>query len=161
MLSTFSIAYSIGMRVFATFLVLVLASCAPKNTSKAPSGALFSSIKWTDLTGAPFILTSLTLKMKEIQLPATRKATMQFFDTNRVGGNAGVNRYTVEATVSGKDSIAWTSSPITTRMAGPPEAMSMESDFLQALEAVTRIELEGGTLKLASADGSVRLALTR
>jgi heat shock protein HslJ len=50
---------------------------------------------------------------------------------------------------------------ITTKMAGPPEAMAVEDSFLQALPALTRIELKGRRLKLTSADRKTRLELTR
>ena len=86
---------------------------------------------------------------------------MQFGEKNLVSGLAGVNRYTAEATVSGKDGISWIGQAAATKMAGPPEAMAVEDSFLQALQAVTRIELRGGKLKLASADGATRLELTR
>jgi len=46
-------------------------------------------------------------------------------------------------------------------MAGPPEAMAVEDNFFQALQAVSLIELQGGKLKLASADGATRLELAR
>lgn len=73
---------------------------------------------------------------------------------------AGVNRYAVEGAVSGKDGLSW-SGPAVTKMAGPPEAMALEDSFLQALQAVTRIELRDGRLRLTSADGTTRMELTR
>ena len=103
----------------------------------------------------------MTVKMKKIQLPATRRPTMQFDEKNRVSGLSGVNRYTTEAAVSGKDGISWTGPAVSTKMAGPPEAMVVEDNFFQALQAVSRIELQNGKLKLASADGATRLELTR
>jgi len=149
------------MRVFAALLVLVLVSCAPKNMAKAAPAAPLPAIKWSDLAGAPFTLTSMTVKGKEIPLPATRRPTMQFDEKSRVSGLGGVNRYTTEGAVSGKEGISWTGSPISTKMAGPPEAMAVEDNFFQALQAVSLIELQGGKLKLASADGATRLELAR
>lgn len=86
---------------------------------------------------------------------------MQFGEANRVSGLAGVNQYTTEAEVSGKDAISWIGQPILTKMAGPPEAMAVEENFIQALQAATRVELAGAKLTLASADGATRLELTR
>ena len=142
-------------------MVLVLASCAPKNASKAASAEPFSTIKWSDLAGAPFTLTSLAVKMQKIALPATRRPTIQFGEKNRVSGLTGVNRYTVEGAVSGKDGLSWSGPAAVTKMAGPPGAMALEDSFLQALQAVTRIELRNGRLLLASADGTARMELTR
>ena len=86
---------------------------------------------------------------------------MQFDEKNRVSGLAGVNRYTTEAAVSGEDGISWIGQAVSTKMAGPPEAMAVEDAFLQALQAVSRIEMQNGKLKLASADGATRLELAR
>jgi heat shock protein HslJ len=47
----------------------------------------------------------------------------------------------------------------TTRMAGPEQAMSLERDFLAALERATSCELDGRSLTFfASGDAVVRLA---
>ena len=99
--------------------------------------------------------------MQNIALPATRRPTIQFGEKNRVSGLAGVNRYTVEGAVSGKDGLSWSGPAAATKMAGPPEAMALEDSFLQALQTVTRIELRNGQLRLTSADGTTRMELTR
>jgi len=99
--------------------------------------------------------------MKEVSLPSTRRPTIQFGEKDRITGMAGVNRYSVEGTVSGKDSISWAGPAAVTKMAGPPEAMALEDAFLQALQAVTRIEQQGGKLKLATTDGATRLEFVR
>lgn len=143
------------MRVFATVLLLALGSCTPKAT---PAGvAAFAPLQWSALTGAPYRLTGLTLKGKATPLPDTRRPTIQFGDNGAVSGMAGVNRYSTGATVSGKDTLAWTGPIAATKMAGPPEAMALESAFLGALEAATRISLRDGKLTLASADDATRL----
>ena len=156
-----SIAYSVTMRIFGTLLAIVLASCAPNNAPKAASAAPFSTIKWSDLVGAPFTLTSLAVKTQKIALPATRRPTIQFAEKNRVSGSAGVNLYAVEGAVSGKDDLSWSGPAAATKMAGPPEAMALEDSFLEALQAVTRIELRDGQLRLTSADGTTRMEFNR
>jgi len=148
------------MRVFAVLLVLVMTACAPRNAPKTAVAA-FAPLNWSSLAGAPFTLASLTVKGKKLVLPASRRPTIQFGDNGAVSGMAGVNRYTTAAAVSGKDGIAWTGPVAATKMAGPPEAMALENDFLQALEAVRKIELRDGKLKLASADGAIRMELNR
>lgn len=140
-------------------MLLLLGSCAPKNTPKTV--AAFAPLNWSTLAGAPFTLTALTVKGKETPLPATRRPTIQFGDNGAVSGMAGVNRYSTAATVSGKDSLAWTSPVAATKMAGPPEAMALENAFLQALEAANKVELRDGKLKLTSTDGVTRLEFQR
>ena len=149
------------MRAFATLLVLLLAACAPKNTSKTPSPAPFSTLKWTDLAGPAFTLSALSVKGQAVALPAARRPAIQFGAQGRVSGTGGVNRFSAEAVLDGGTGLTWAGPAAVTKMAGPPEAMALEDAFLDALQSVTRIELAGGVLKLASADGSARLEFTR
>ncbi len=99
--------------------------------------------------------------MKEVSLPKTRVPTLQFSQTNLVSGFAGVNRFTAEATLSGKNILTWTGPAAATKMAGPPEAMSLENQYLDSLQQATRVELSGKTLTLTSPDGSTRLVFSR
>jgi heat shock protein HslJ len=158
LLSNSSIAYSKAMRLLATIAVLILASCTSTKIQKVPPPPV--AAKPPDLAGAAFTLSAITVRGKEIPLPATRRPTMQFTETNRVSGLAGVNRYSGEATLTGNDGIAF-GPMIATKMAGPPDAMLLESNFLDALGSVARIEYRAGILKLSTADGATRLELTR
>lgn len=75
----------------------------------------------------------------------------------RIGGHAGVNRYSAALDEPALDEGRFLLGPaIATRMAGPPEAMALESEFLTALERVATLDraaLDAGTLRLLDADG--------
>lgn len=86
---------------------------------------------------------------------------MQFREDGGVSGLAGVNRYSTAAELDGKGGILWKGQPVATKMAGPAEAMALEDRFLETLQAVKRITLEGGKLTLSSADGAYRMELHR
>ena len=149
------------MRLLTLFLVCFLASCAPKNAQKGALLTPISTLSWASLVGQPFELSAFRTAGKEITLPATRRPTIQFRDGGGVNGLAGVNRYSTAAEIDGRGGISWKGSPAATKMAGPPEAMALEDNFLQSLQSVTKISLAGGKLQLASADGSTRLEFSR
>jgi len=52
-------------------------------------------------------------------------------------------------------------SPISTRMAGPPELMALESEFLARLQAVVAWKIDGDRLRLSDAAGGDLIILTR
>jgi heat shock protein HslJ len=70
----------------------------------------------------------------------------------RVAGFAGVNRYT--GGPGGPDGKLFGPMP-TTMMAGPPEAMELESRFTKAMGAATGFRVEGATLVLVSDEGDL------
>ncbi|MGE3172695.1 MAG: META domain-containing protein [Planctomycetota bacterium] len=78
-----------------------------------------------------------------------RIPTMTVGQDGSVHGNAGVNRYrgTLDATALGRGQ--WRAGPFAgTRMAGAPQAMQLEQDFLGALERADTAELHGDRLVL-------------
>ena len=146
------------MRVFAALAVLTMMSCASTKTQKVSNPA--PAAKQSDLAGAPFTLSAITVKGKEVPLPATRRPTMQFTETDRVSGMAGINRYSGGVSLSATGGVTF-GPMIATKMAGPSDAMELEAGFLDALSTVTRMEYQAGKLKLATADGATRLARVR
>jgi heat shock protein HslJ len=76
----------------------------------------------------------------------------------RAAGSTGVNRWSGGYQLSGQ-SLEF-GPLITTRRAGPPEAMQLEREFTQALENVTEIAHEGERLVLSDGD-KARLVFER
>ncbi|TLM99077.1 MAG: META domain-containing protein [Actinobacteria bacterium] len=71
-----------------------------------------------------------------------------FDDGGKASGNGGVNSYS--ATYEAADGGDLTFGPVmSTKMAGPPEAMAQESAFFSALEKTRRFEFNDGKLVLA------------
>jgi heat shock protein HslJ len=80
------------------------------------------------------------------------------FDHGRVSGMVGVNRFNGSYTVSG-DTIEC-GPAATTRMAGPPELMTLENHFLAALEGEHPVRIEtrlvlGDLVLVLEPDGAV------
>ena len=92
-------------------------------------------------------------------LPASAPVTAEFGD-GRVAGTAGVNRYSASVS-AGTDGSFSVDAPISTKMAGPEDAMAAEKAYLTRLQAATTYRVDGDTLMLADADGQPSLTFTR
>ncbi len=94
--------------------------------------------------------------------PADRSvATELTLAAGRATGSGGVNRFRTTFAATGQCGISF--GPVaSTRMAGPDNAMTQESEFLAALTAATRFEITEGHLVLSDVDDNtlVDLSLT-
>jgi heat shock protein HslJ len=77
------------------------------------------------------------------------------FEDGRVSGRVGVNRFT--GTYSTNGNVIEIGPVASTRMAGPPELMSLEHHFNTHLEGEHEITLGGDEMVLSEADGAIRL----
>lgn len=93
------------------------------------------------------------------QIPTSVSITAEFSE-GRVAGTSGVNRYSASVT-SGADGSFAVDAPISTKMAGPADAMAAESSYLRRLQAATSYQIDGDTLVITDADGQPSLTFTR
>lgn len=101
------------------------------------------------VTSREWKLKSIVLEGKEVALPKDNKTTLSVNVEGRISGKAPVNRYfgrIIKADATGAMQVG--PGLGCTRMAGPPEAMQAEADFLKALAAMTRYRVEAKTLVL-------------
>ena len=77
------------------------------------------------------------------------------FEDGRVSGRVGVNRFT--GTYSTNGNVIEIGPMASTRMAGPPELMSLEHHFNTHLEGEHEITLGGDEMVLGETDGAIRL----
>lgn len=101
----------------------------------------------------------LTSWAEPAPIPASATITAEFAE-GRVSGTAGVNRYNA-AVSSSTDGAFSVDQPMSTKMAGPPEAMAAETAYLQRLQAATSYRVDGDTLVIDDADGQPSLTFTR
>ena len=67
-----------------------------------------------------------------------------------VGGMSGVNRFNTQVTIEeGGMSFGLAAA---SKMAGPPEAMKLEQNFMARLGAISTFEVEGDTLRMWAGD---------
>jgi len=85
--------------------------------------------------------------------------TLRFEEPARAAGRSGVNRFSAQVTADA-NRLRFVS-PVSTRMAGPPELMALESEFLTRLQAVVAWKIEGDRLRLSDAAGSDLMVLER
>jgi heat shock protein HslJ len=92
--------------------------------------------------------------LKDKTVPANGEATLEFTATEKantlqVGGRAFVNLYGSTFSYDEAKSTIQLIEPVsTTKMAGTPEMMKAESNFLNNLKNVTKFSVEGANLKL-------------
>ena len=76
--------------------------------------------------------------------------TLEILEDGSVAGVGGVNRFHAQlGIVDGRLSFGPAAA---TKMAGPPEAMDLESTYLTRLAAVSTFDIDGETLRLAAYD---------
>jgi len=90
---------------------------------------------------------------------ARAPVTMAFDAGSRVSGMSGVNRY--GARVDAGPDWLHVSAALSTRMAGPPEAMELESAFLSRLQRAGGWRVDGDRLRLFDAKGLELMVLRR
>lgn len=139
-----------------TLLVVVMGSMLAgcKSSGSAAGGSAMTSIK--DLTGDWTLAKLQGVDLATLLPTSMHKPNLSFGPDGKVSGFTGVNRLSsaldLEALAKGQFKLG---PAITTRMAGPPEAMSVENKFTTALQQATGAKVSEGTLTLT--DGAKEL----
>ena len=141
-------------------LLTVTFGCAP---SEAPAPAAEAPETIVEQTGGPDDAATLADRHWSLEafgapgagepLVEGTEITLSFTSDGQVNGTGGCNRYfgAIESGEAGELSFG----PLgATRMACPTEVMDQEMAFFQALESVTRYEIDGDRLTLLSGDGT-------
>jgi heat shock protein HslJ len=126
------------MKRIRLFALLLAAACVAACAGQGAANA-FTESHWvlTSLNGSSEI--GAALDGKDI--------TLDFTEGQRVAGSAGCNQYNAGYTLQGQ-ALSF-HQPVSTLMACMPEkVMENETAFLQALAAVTEVQLSGDTLTL-------------
>ena len=90
---------------------------------------------------------------------ATESLTADFGSDGELSGFAGCNTYNATYTLSGDDGITITAIA-TTRLACEDEAMTLESQYIAALEKAATYTISGETLTLRDSTGSTQVTYT-
>jgi heat shock protein HslJ len=114
-----------------------------------------------ELIGKDLRLTKFVFANKVQMLPGTgqppgpgRIVTLQLTDEGHVAGQGPVNRYFGELQLAGGGQCSWAGPLGSTRMAGPPEANELETNFLSILGGATHLIRSGEGLRFETADKS-------
>lgn len=134
------------MRLAAVLMALLLAGCAAGGDTTPAATATGGALPADLLPGDEWVLMTSTAVPKAPQFGVTMQ-----FDEGKVSGKAPVNRYFGTVAVSGQG-LAF--GPLaTTQMAGPPAAMTAETEYMKALAQVTGWQLADEVLTLTGSDG--------
>ena len=108
--------------------------------------------------GVDWKLVKMVRDAREIPLVRGSKVTANFHAAGRVAGLASLNRYFGSYKVSADGRIDWAAPTFgATQMAGTPELMLQETQYLDALARVSNARMEGPRLRLSSDDGTIEL----
>lgn len=115
---------------------------------QTPAGSSLSSWQGVELK-----LVRLVDQGQTLPLPADRPITMQWDADGRVHGQGPVNRYFGAISRPSDGSILWQGALGSTRMAGSPEAMTLESEFFRSLIQTTEVKVTVDSLTFHSENG--------
>ena len=88
--------------------------------------------------------------------------TILFLPDNKVAGSATINRYFGNYMLDAKGVLTWNEPGFaSTMMAGPPELMEQEQQYLQKLQKTNRIIKQAQQLVLENADGTIQIIFQR
>ena len=131
------------MRTTVALLCLIVVAIGCESGSKIdPPAVTLPTGDWTlESIGSDSVSTLLT--------SGSRLPTLTISPEGSVSGFAGVNRLTAELDMDALLDGSFDLGPaVTTRMAGSPDAMKVESRFLDALNRTSTFRFDGEELKL-------------
>jgi heat shock protein HslJ len=96
-----------------------------------------------------------------VTLPENFPITLKLEPGGKVSGRSAVNRYFGSFSRMSDGTILWNGALGATRMAGPPEAMQLETEFFKTLAATTTLHAGSGALTFKSADGKELVEFVR
>jgi len=110
-----------------------------------------------DLSGSSWQVTSM--RGNAMTVASGSRLSLAFDDAGRASGHSGVNRFSAAVKIDAA-SMRFEQA-VSTRMAGTPEAMALEREFLSRLQNVDSWRIEGDRLFLRDAAGTELIALQR
>jgi heat shock protein HslJ len=114
----------------------------------------FEAVPPTALEGTTWQALAYHNGRESLQSPAADTSITAVFGADgSLSGNASVNQYSTTYTVSG-ETMSVGGAIVTTKMAGPPEAMEQETAYLAALPLTATYTIEGDELWLRNEEGA-------
>ena len=111
-----------------------------------------------DLTGGSWRLIGSERNGRQMALLPESTPSIEFDETGHVSGNASINRFSGGYSIEASGTLQWSKAGFAaTRMAGSPELMQQEAEFLEALNRVERARVENGTLILGNDEQTIVL----
>ncbi|MCC6232229.1 MAG: META domain-containing protein [Verrucomicrobiales bacterium] len=137
---------------------------APKAGKEASKYAPATLESLSPIRGVDLRLTKFQLAGKAVAMPSATPTTLKLGDGGRIAGKAPVNRYfgAMQLAVDGSGRLTWPNAALgMTRLAGPPEAMALESTFVRGLTSTTKLLVGESGMRLENPDASTVLEFSR
>jgi heat shock protein HslJ len=149
----------IRMTLARTDDLLAAAGSAPVAAQTSVLTESTSVMAWQ---GVDWKLVKMIRDGRDVPLVPGSKVTANFHAAGRVAGVASLNRYFGSYKASSDGHIEWAGSTFgATQMAGPPELMRQERQYLGALAKVSNARMEGPRLRLSNDDSTIELTFER
>ena len=147
---------------WAIFLAagLLAAGCAgtqPVENQKESEGMLITSRNLQEISGVEWRLTELKQDGRPIALIANTQVIFFCSFKGKVNGLATINRYFGNLSIQADGDLEGNQAFGMTRMAGPPDLMQQEENYLTALAKVSRMYLKDSELIMTTGDRSTVL----
>ncbi len=140
-------------RIFTlTLCVILLTGCHTMREQRT----LVTAENYNTICDMAWTLQTMTLDGVDYDLKETG-SFLQFSQDGKVSGKAPVNRLFGSMAIDNQGQVTWPKVFGTTRMAGPEEAMKLESSFLAALPKTAHITRDGLVLYISSLDNQTKL----
>ncbi len=147
--------------VVATLLMCsLLFACAgiqSAGSDNQKDGVRIKSNRLGQISTIEWRLVKMTLDNKSIPLVVNSQVTFTVSDNNRVSGSASINRYSGGFKLDGENNFVWNKAFIMTRMAGPPDLMQQERQYMQVLMKTSEMYRQASRLMLTSPERSTIL----
>lgn len=138
-------------RIISLLVMSTVIGCA--GSQDRDGGAAFSI---DTIAGIKWQLVRLEMDNEEIRLLESSLVSFACTPSGEVSGLASINRYSGSIVTAGSRIDRWNPLRVT-RMAGPPELMKQESQYLAALSKTTRMSKFGRKLILEDSRAGIRL----
>jgi len=134
--------------------LLMLGGCAAEPESTVP--AQDTPAEAVDLSGTSWDCYEFSVGATPIPVLSTAPITAEFSSDGKLTGSSGVNTYSTTYVTDG-DTIQIGQEIVSTKMAGPEDAMKQESDFLVTLPTATtfNISSKGDLILFGPADNMI------
>lgn len=145
------------MMVICSSVIIACAGSQSGGTGTKTDDMQITSGRMQDIAGIEWHLLSMKTNGQTVSLIKDTKNTFSCDENGKVAGMATINRYFGSFRFRKDGEIIWDKAFGMTRMAGPPELMDQEAEFMQALPLTSRIYMTKGKLVLISNDKTTLL----
>ena len=151
----------IGIPITIFCLLYACAPTQPQTALKESDGVQVTQKLLDKIVDIEWQLIRMTVDGEHKPMVKNSTVTFVYSSKGQVAGMASINRYFGNLKLAENGAIVWNKAFGMTRMAGPPELMTQESVFMDALMKTSRMYLKEATLKFKSEDQSTVLEFDR